>query len=159
MTKQIHTLILLACLLILSAGMPSMADEVMDENAQRCISTRTLTSTRIVDDLNILFFRSGKTVYHNILPKQCKGLARYGQFTYGTLAGSICERDTIRVIDNQSGLPGRVCTLGYFHKITDEDIPAIYERRYRIVEPQPVPPAEVEDVTEETDESRDAKPN
>jgi len=159
MTKQIYMLPVLACLLILAAGVPSIADEVMGENSQKCISTRTLTGTRIVDDQNVLFFRTGKTVYHNVLPKQCKGLAHYGMFSYGTLAGSICERDTIRIVDSNNNMPGRACTLGYFYKITKEDIPAIYERRYRPVEPKPVSPAEPEDVTEKIEEPPDSTPN
>lgn len=165
MTKQLYITILLPCLLTLSAGDRSMADEadeaeeVWEQKTQRCISTRTLKSTRIVDDQNVLFFKAGRTVYHNILPKQCKGLARYGQFTYGTLAGSICERDAIRVIDNNSGVPGRTCLLGIFYKITKDDIPAIFERRYRPVESQPIAIPEVEDITEGIGEPRDPEPN
>ena len=147
--------ILLSCLPILLAGVLSMADEVMDENSQSCISTRTLTSTRILDDRNILFFRTGKTVYRNILPNQCPGLSRYGSFSYGTLAGSICERDIIRIIDNDMGLPGKSCVLGSFQKITNEAILAMIEGRFRPVESAPLPPSEVEDVTEEVDEPQD----
>jgi hypothetical protein len=155
MIKPINIPILLSCLPILLAGMPSMADEVRDENAQRCMSTRTLTSTIILDDANILFFKQGKTVYHNILPKQCKGLARYGTFSYSTLGRRICERDIIRINDNGIGALGRSCLLGYFHKTTNEEIVAYIEGRYGPVNSEPLPPAEVEDVTEEADEPQD----
>ena len=68
MTKQIYTLMLLTCLVNLFAVASSLADEVIVENARKCISTRTVIRTEVVDDLNILFFTRGKTVYLNILP-------------------------------------------------------------------------------------------
>jgi len=156
MNKIIYALACLSCLLILSAGAPAVADEeVRPDNAQKCISTRTLTGTRILDDQNVLFYKQGRTIYHNILPKRCAGLARAGIFSYGALAGSICSRDVIRIIEDNSGLPGRGCTLGYFLKITKEDIPAIFESRNRPIESAPLPPAEVEDVTDEDDDRPD----
>lgn len=159
MTKQTTMLVLLACLLNLSAGVPSMADEIRDNDSQKCISTRTLTGTRILDDRNVLFFRSGNTVYHNILPKQCAGLSRSGLFSYGTMAGSICERDSIRVIDGVSGTPGNACLLGLFRKITNEDVPTLFGGRAGPVEPVALPPADVEDVTGEAEELRDSTTN
>ena len=159
MTKQKYILILLACLLSLSAGRPSVADDVKSENSQKCISTRTLKSTRIVDDRNILFFRPGKTVYLNILPKACPGLSKYGLFTYGGMAGNVCARDTIRVIDNNNGSPGRACLLGYFHKMNKDDLPGLFESRQRPIELIAPPAADVEDVTENTGESEEEPEN
>ena len=68
MTMRIYTLILLACLLNHSAAGSSLADEVKVESARKCINTRIVKRTEVVDDLNILFFMRGKTVYLNILP-------------------------------------------------------------------------------------------
>ena len=158
MTKQIYIPILLACLLNLPATDSSMADEVKDDDARRCISTRTLKKTAVVDDLNILFFKVGKTIYHNILPRQCTGLSRNRMFSYSTLSGSLCEFDTIQVLDG-FGVEGRTCRLGYFQPITLEDIPALVNGPPRSAEPQPLPPAKTEDVISETDESGDPTQN
>ncbi len=158
MTKQLCMLILVAGLLNLSAAVSSMADEVKDEDARNCISTRTLKSTAVVDDLNILFFKVGKTVYHNILPRQCKGLSRYRIFSYTTLSGSLCNFDTIQVLDRH-GRQGRSCRLGYFYAITIEDVPGIIEMSRRPLEAEPQPPATAEEIIVEPDESEDSTPN
>ncbi len=158
MTKQIYMLILLACLLNLSAAVPSMADEAKDDSARNCITTRTLKKTEVVNDLNILFFMSGKTAYLNILPRQCKGLSRYRRFSYRTTAGSLCNLDTIQVVSG-SGFPGRSCRLGYFHPVNKKDALAVIEGPRKPQRPEPQPPAEVEDMTGESDEPPDSTPN
>ena len=155
MTRQPYVLILLACLLNLPAAESSMADEIKDDTVRKCITTRRIKSTEVLDDRNILFHTIGKDVYHNILPKQCKGLAKTGLFSYGAMAGSICDRDAIRILEDNSGMPGRGCLLGYFYKITKEDLPSIFENRNRPIQTGPLAPAEVEDVTEEADEPQD----
>ena len=154
MTRELYILIMLAGLLSLSAPVSSLADEedeVDDEDVRSCISTRKLTSTRVLDDQNIFFIMIGKNVFHNKLTKQCKGLARYGNFSYGTLAGSMCKFDTIRVIDS-FGEMGKSCVLGKFRKVTGDDIQAIVEGR-PTPKAEPLPPAEVEDIDTESDES------
>ena len=151
MTKQHYILILLAGLLSLSAPVSSLADEMDDEDVRSCISTRKLTSTRVLDDQNIFFLMIGKTVYHNKLTKQCKGLARSGNFSYGTLAGSMCKFDTIRIIDSFGDM-GKSCILGEFRKVDGDDIRAIVEGP-PAPKAQPLPPAEVEDIDSATDES------
>ena len=161
MIKQICMLLSLACLLNLSAAVSSLADEVKGESARKCISSRTVKRTEVVDDLNILFFTRGKTVYLNILPRQCRGLSRDRRFSYSISAGRLCNLDTIRILlDSGIGLQeGRFCRLGYFHPITKEDIPAIIEGLHKLPEHVPQPTAEMEDITVETDEPQDSTPN
>ncbi len=158
MTKQIYMLLLLACLLNLPAAVSSMADEAKEDSARNCITTRTLKKTEVVNDLNILFFMSGKTAYLNILPRQCKGLSRYRRFSYRTTAGSLCNLDTIQVVSG-SGFPGRSCRLGYFHPVNKEDALAVIEGPRKPQKSKPLPPAEVEDMTGESDEPPDSTPN
>ncbi len=109
MTKQIYMLIVMACLLNLSVAVSSMADEVKHENARNCILTRSLKSTAVVDDMNILFIKVGKTIYHNILPRQCQGLSRTRSFSYTTLSGSLCIFDTIQIIDRHGRQEPGLC--------------------------------------------------
>ncbi len=161
MIKQKYMLISLACLLNPSAAVSSSADEVKVEVARKCINTRIVKRTEVVDDLHILFFMRGKTVYLNILPRQCKGLSRDRRFSYRTSMGRLCNLDSIRILqDSGIGLQeGRSCRLGYFHPIAKEDIPAIIAGPDKLPERVPLPPAEIEDITVETDEPQDSTPN
>jgi hypothetical protein len=115
-----------------------------------------LTGTRVADDQNVFFVMIGRTVYHNRLQNQCKGLSRTGNFSYGTLAGSMCAFDAIQVIDGFGEL-GRTCLLGEFHKVTGDDILAIIEGP-PTAPTEPLPPAEVEDIDSESDETPDSTP-
>ena len=145
MAKPTYMLIVIACLLNLSVAVSSMADEVKYENARSCILTRTLKSTAVVDDRNVLFIKKGNTIYHNILPRQCKGLSRYKQFSYRTTAGSLCNFDTIRVLDGH-GFESRSCRLGYFYEISTEDLRTLVEMSRRPPEPEPQPPDKEEEI-------------
>jgi len=152
MTKQVFKLLLLAFPLSLSLAGLSIAEEVKDEKSRSCIPTRTLKNTAVVDDLNILFFKVGGTIYHNILPRPCTGLSRFRAFSYSTLSGSLCNFDTIQVL-NRSGRDGQSCRLGHFHPIAMDEIPALVAGSSRQPEPVPQPPAKVEDIVVEPGES------
>ena len=160
MIKKIHVLVLLACLLSLLAAVPSLADEVKVEGARKCIGTRAVKRTEVVDDQIVLFFTRGKTVYVNVLPRECKGLSRDRRFSYSTSFGRLCNLDRIRILhDSGSGLrEGRSCRLGSFHPLTKEDIAPFIDALQKSPEPQlPSPPGPV-DIILETDESRDSAP-
>ena len=154
MTKQTPLLILLACPLFLAAPVLSMAEEVDNPGMRKCISTRRLTNTAVIDDRNVLFYMIGKTVYRNILPDQCKGLAGKA-FTYGSLAGSLCNFDTIRVMEGGHSGFGPLCRLGNFHEVTDDDIPEIIALLNRKPAARKLPSAEIEEVAVETDANAD----
>ncbi len=99
-----------------------------------------------MDDLNILFYTTGKKIYRNILPRQCNGLARSGRFSYTTLSGSLCNFDTIRIMDDY-GMHGRSCRLGSFYRVAEEDIAALYGEQNKPIAITPPAPAEVEEIT------------
>ncbi len=117
MSKQTYMLMLLAFLLNLPAADSSLADEAEVYDALRCISVRSVKRTEVVNDLSILFFTKGKTVYLNILPKQCKGLSRDRRISYSSSVGRLCISDNIRILSDMGGglQEGRACRLGYFH--------------------------------------------
>jgi len=159
--KQRYKFTWLVCLFSLSTYTLSLADEVddldevMDESLRRCINTRIIRSTKIMDDLNILFYTRGKTVYHNRLPRQCNGLSRERRFSYHTSSGSLCNLDMIQVLYSfgSSLEEGNACRLGYFRELTKEDAEALLEPMAQPPQAEPLPPAEPEEVIEENDES------
>ena len=81
------TIACLAGMFALPTSTPLLADEETDDGVRDCISTSRLQRTKVVDDLNILFYMRGKTVYHSILPRRCRGLSREGRFSYRTFSG------------------------------------------------------------------------
>jgi hypothetical protein len=157
MNKLIR-LLPVACLFALAAPGASLADvpdEDSDDSTRNCINVSRIRSTKVVDDRNILFYARGSTIYHNILPRRCPGLKREGRFSYRTTTGSLCQLDSIRVLYNSGiGLnEGASCTLGLFHEVTKEDAEGIIEGLPQDTEAKPLPPAEPEDVTKESNES------
>ena len=76
-------------------------DEINREG-QRCIDTRRLRDTYIVDDSSILFYMYGGDIYRNFLRRECFGLDRYNSFSY--------EPSFYRL-----------CNLGLFFQISDSD--------------------------------------
>lgn len=162
MIKRMHLLALSIGLLSLLAVTPSLADEVAvdidDINAKKCIRVRSLRSTKVVDDLNIIFYMIGSKTYHNILPRQCHGLAREDRFGYQVRSGSLCDLDTIHVLYQAgNGLQqGSFCRLGLFHPISKEDAKALLERQNEPLEAEPIPlpePEEMGQADEEAEES------
>lgn len=159
--KQSYKCAWLACLffgLSACAGSPAdeePVDEVKDESLRRCINTRTIRTTKVMDDLNLLFYTRGKTVYLNRLPRQCHGLSREQRFSYRTTSGNLCNLDMIRILYRSgTGLQeGNACRLGYFREITEEDVEGMLERMHEPPKAKPLPPAEPEEIIEESDES------
>ena len=91
MYKQIPTFICATVILAAMLATPSAVaqdDEVDPGDGMRdCISLRSVRRTEVVDDLNVLFYMRGSTVYHNVLPRPCSGLARQDRFSYRTSIG------------------------------------------------------------------------
>lgn len=156
--KKPFTIACIAGVLALPNAGPLAADEEEDEkpeNAVNCVNTSRIRSTTIVDDSSIIFYMRGRTDYLNVLPRQCRGLAREGRFTYRTSGGSVCRLDAIRILYNfGTGIrEGASCGLGYFQPVSEEDIEMILDKEPTLPQPQPLPPAEPEDMTKQSDES------
>jgi hypothetical protein len=157
MKKSLKFVWLASLLALLHPG-TLLADEEEEkqekpENAVSCVNTSRIRNTTIVDDSSILFYMRGKTVYLNVLRRQCRGLAREGRFSYRSSTGSLCHLDSIRILYGTAGgmREGASCGLGYFQEVTEEDLELILEREP--APPEPLPPAEPEDMTKETEES------
>lgn len=150
--KTLYAATLVACLLTLSATRLSIAQEPATEGATRCINAHNIRSTRVVDDLNILFYMRGKTIYHNRLPRQCHGLAREDRFSYRITTGQLCDIDTIQVLYNIGTelREANSCRLGYFREISEEDADFMIENPPEDLRGTPPaeapPPAEPEEV-------------
>ena len=131
-----------------------------DDDTRECISLRLLRRTHVADDLNILFYMRGKTVYHNILPRQCGGLARENRFSYSLTGGRLCRGDAIQVLYNDAfGMRGGPsCVLGTFHKITREDAKAYRGELKRKSETKPLPMPEPEEVGGEKGQEEQKEP-
>jgi len=157
MSKPLFMLILLACLM---AANPSPADEIADEaddNSTRCINTRRLKSTEVVNDSNLLFYMTGTTVYLNVMPRECKGLSRERRFSYSTTGRNLCSSDAIRILTDSGGSlhEGKLCRLGRFYLTSKEEIAAARERGSESPRAKPPAGAEVEEIGTETDEADD----
>ena len=61
-----------------------------DIQGQRCLSSRPIRKTEVLDDQNILFYLRGAAIYLNHLPKTCKRLAQEGRFMNRTTVARIC---------------------------------------------------------------------
>ena len=156
MMTQAHKFPGLALLLVLLSPGSSVADEEEEYNTLNCIHVSRIKSTKIVDDLRILFYMRSKSDYVNILPRQCRGLSREGRFSYRVSANTLCRLDSIRILyDGAIGLEeGISCRLGFFHEVTEEDIEMILDKEPRLPPPEPLPSAEPEEIIKEPDESR-----
>ena len=158
MYKHFATIFILALVFAWEAPVAAQEEEpVVDGDTRRCLSTRRIRRTRIIDDRNILFYMPGKVVYHNILRQPCNGLEREGRFSYKTSAGSLCSSDVIFVLYDGAlgGLrEGNACGLGVFHEITREDATALLEAEDAKVEPAPLPMPEPEEIGADDEEPK-----
>jgi hypothetical protein len=158
MQKPGHRLIVTCALLAIAfAGIqPVFAQDEVDEDApsmdsdgERCLVTRRISRTKVVDDRTIIFYMRGTDTYVNILPRSCNGLRRENRFSYQAQSSRLCDIDGIVVL-YQAGASlraGANCKLGLFHPITREDAKAIIEGP-STPPPNPLPMPEPEEVGE-----------
>ena len=112
---------------VLAAGLlPAPPAKAQDnepglEGATRnCIGTRRIRRTRIVDDGNVLFYLSGKTILHNELRQVCPGLVQAGTFSFTSTDGAICKGDGLSPMRGNVWGPIRpipTCWLGVHREI------------------------------------------
>ena len=128
-----------------------MAD--LEATGDRCIVTRRISRTKVVDDRTILFYMVGGDTYVNILPRPCNGLARENRFSYQAQSSRLCDIDGIVVL-YQAGTSlrsGAACKLGLFHEISREDADAIIEGPQK-PPANPLPMPEPEEIGESGDD-------
>ncbi len=142
--KRVYSLAAACCALSLSPFAATLADETPIEEGERCLSSRSISRTDVIDDQNVLFYIRGSAIYLNHLPKSCSRLALDRRFIYETSVGRLCESDHITVLRDGGfdTVAGRTCRLGRFHPISKEQVQALREPPE--LEPEPLPPAEPE---------------
>ena len=98
-------------------------DFAIDREGERCINTRNIRNTDILDARTILFRMRGGDYFVNYLRHDCRALVREERFSYRTTGGRLCQVDTIRVIEQFGGFiqEGMSCGLGAFYPITEEE--------------------------------------
>ena len=85
---------------------PDIGPPTSDMTGQRCLSSRPIRKTEVLDDQNILFYLRGAAIYLNHLPKPCKRLAQEGRFMYRTTVARICRYDIINLLIDSGGTLG-----------------------------------------------------
>lgn len=160
MRDRIHTglALLLAFPALLLADDEREQDEIDREEGIRCIQTRSIRSTDVLNDSNIVFRMQGNRYYHNTLPRRCNGLSRERRFSYTTHSQSLCANDLITILsDSGFGmLDGRSCRLGRFRPTTKEDIADFKERMRAPPKARPPEPPPPQEVIPDDDELKDA---
>jgi hypothetical protein len=145
LSQGVFTAILLSVIPVTVADSGESIDETQ---GKRCISARSIRSTRVVSDTTVLFFMQGNKIFLNALPQRCNGLSREKRFSYTVSTGHLCAIDRISILrDSGFGIQeGRSCRLGRFHPITREELKELLEQRPAPPEERPVEPPPVEDV-------------
>jgi len=135
--------------LSLSALAPAHAEdeiEQMEDGGERCIDTRRISTTKVVDAQTILFHMRGGVIYRNTLPIKCSALAREKRFSYRTSISRLCDVDVVTVLTNMGGglSSGPSCGLGKFYPITKEEAKALRLGPDAEIEPEAIDPADPE---------------
>jgi len=90
--------------------------------SEKCLNPKMIKATHVLDDRNILFVMRNNKIYRNVLPRECRDLARFGAFSYQTTYGRVCDIDQISV----GGVgTGRNCRLGPFYPVTVRELKAM----------------------------------
>ena len=89
-----------------------MAKYTQTETFKNCIPNRSIKSTIVLDDSNIIFEMRNKEVYLNTLDHKCHSLAFTRQFAYSPTGNRLCGYDIISVFDSMG--PRGSCGLGKF---------------------------------------------
>ena len=120
-------------------------DGDVDEGGERCIDTRRLSHTEIIDKQNMLFHMKNRTIYHNELRYKCPSLRPGKIISFRGSFTRVCRSDAITVLENYgTGLsPAGSCSLGTFRPISKEEAQAL--KGVPDIKPVAVPPAEPEE--------------
>ena len=119
-------------------------DESIGEEGKRCLPSRQISSTQVIDSEHIVFRMRGGEIYVSKLKRRCPGLRPRDAFSYRTSSNRLCDIDVITVLDNFGGSlrQGGSCRLGKFYPISEDEIKAM--KGEPELEAEPIPPAEPE---------------
>jgi hypothetical protein len=99
----------------------------VDEDTRNCISTRRIRRVRAIDERNVLFFYSNRTIFQNTLIEGCSEILQY-RISYSSTSGSLCEGEALAILRSQSWdhlsmAPN--CKLGTFRKLTPKEVEVV----------------------------------
>ena len=118
------------------------------EDSRNCLNTRRIRRVRALDEKNVLFYISNRTIFLNILQQGCAEIRQFGQISYRTSTGSLCEGDSLAVPRSDAWGTLRLlpnCKLGTFRKLSAEEVQVVRDVERGRVEPmQPTRPDRVE---------------
>jgi hypothetical protein len=78
-----------------------------------CINASSTNGPQIIDK-DTMLYRSGRTVYRNELPAECRGLEPGNTLIIEVNGGQVCSNDKFRVLEPGQSIPGPYCRLGKF---------------------------------------------
>ena len=147
-----------------SISFPLNAQEIEEEvkpETRSCIPTRNIRRIRIIDDRNVLIYMSARRIYQNTLRNTCRGLKRYGTFSYNSSDGQMCEGDGIAGYHGawEDVRPVPQCWLGTHQRISREQAKALRDsaKRGPKIPPKPLKLPSPEEVGSGTEEAEDTE--
>lgn len=149
MHQRITRLLLLPVTLVwLAAAGAAQEEEApgLRDDTRNCIATRRIRKARALDERNILFYYSNRTIFHNVLRQAC-GEIRLYRISYATTTGQLCEGDSVGVLRNESmGIvqPVPNCRLGTFRKLGKTEVEALREAERNGRQPSPERPDQID---------------
>jgi hypothetical protein len=118
------------------------------EDTRNCLNTRRIRRVRALDEKNVLFYVSNRTIFLNILQQGCAEIRQFGQISYRTTTGNLCEGDSLAVPRSDAWGALRLlpnCKLGTFRKLSADEVQVVRDVERGRVEPtQPMRPDRVE---------------
>jgi hypothetical protein len=126
--KQVKRLLLLPVALTgVATPVTAQEEPAADEDTRNCISTRRLRRVRAIDEGNVLFFYSNRTIFQNTLMQGCSEILHY-RISYNSMSGNLCEGDGLTILRSQSWdrlrMPAN-CKLGTFRKLNPTEVEVV----------------------------------
>lgn len=94
---------------------------------ERCIFTRDIRDTEILDDRHVVFELSRNRLYLVQFQYACHGLRRGGSMAYETRNGSLCRLDQLRAFEPGLSIPYPPCSVPGFMPVEAEQVALLRE--------------------------------
>ncbi|MGE0622267.1 MAG: DUF6491 family protein [Pseudomonadales bacterium] len=94
---------------------------------ERCIFTREIRDTDILDQRHLVFELTGKRLYLVQFQFTCPGLRRGASIVYETRNSQLCRLDQIRAFEPGPAIPNPPCTIPGFMPVEKEQVALLKE--------------------------------
>jgi hypothetical protein len=88
---------------------------------ERCLQTRSIRGTQILDDQHVVFRMPGESLYLVRFKHRCLRLTKHSTLVYETHSSRLCRLDAIRASDS-TGWVGPPCSIPGFVEITRDQV-------------------------------------